>query len=107
MRIKTKPMRKYIFIVIYIYPRDACLLFSEKNRELSQNIDGDFMKHMEDNLRIEGLDIAIKRMSKGKSPGLDVDHWTMWNFTPSGKISENCSIMPSWNVFQLDTCLLL
>lgn len=53
--------------------------FSEESKSLffgmiqthEKKLDDDFMQIMEEKLKIEELDNAIKQMSKGKSPGLD------------------------------------
>lgn len=50
---------------------DDCQIFFEKIRECSKIIDENFRQYLEDKLRIEELDIAIRQMSKGKSPGMD------------------------------------
>lgn len=57
--------------------------FLKKLGEYGKKVDEDFMQYMEDELKIEGLDLAIKQMPKGKSPGLDgltVEFYTFfWN----------------------------
>ncbi len=53
------------------FSEEDCQLFLEKIKEYKKTMDENFRQLMEDKLRIEELDIAIGRMSKGKAPGLD------------------------------------
>lgn len=53
------------------FSTEDCNLLFDKFRVFEKKIDESFVQHMEDDLKMEELDIAINRMSKGKSPGLD------------------------------------
>jgi len=53
------------------FSKEDCCFFLNNIQGFKRTIDDNFEHLMEDELRIEELDLAIRQMSKGKSPGID------------------------------------
>ena len=63
-----------LFIVICISPfflKKKKIRFLDQIQGFKKSMDDNFKQLMEDELKIEELDLAVQKMSKGKSPGID------------------------------------
>lgn len=54
-----------------LFSKEDCCFFLDKIQGFKMTMDENFKQLMEEELRIEELDLAIQQMSRGKSPGID------------------------------------